>query len=95
MLYSTQCTQVIFGAAGSGASGSSTMSTRLFAAAGTPDQASGGEMSCPSQVYFDGICPPPAKTVDVSVSVMDQPFLEFANEPAGPPTRASRLARIA
>ena len=37
ILYRTQCTQVIFGAAGSGASGSSTIKTRLWASAGTPD----------------------------------------------------------
>ena len=41
---------VIFGASGSGASGSSTMSARLFVPAGAPLQASGGEVSLPSQV---------------------------------------------
>src|SRR5215468_10907335 len=33
------------------------MSARLFAPAGTPLQASGGEVSEPSQVYFAGIDP--------------------------------------
>src|SRR6478609_176398 len=53
------------GAFGSGASGSSTMSTRLLVPAGTPDHASGGERSLPSQVYFAGISAPSAKAVDV------------------------------
>ena len=43
------------GAFGSGASGSSIIRTRLFVPSGTPFQASGGEISTPSQVYFDGI----------------------------------------
>ena len=55
--YSTQCTQVIFGAAGSGASGSSTISARLCAPAGTPSIASGGETSSPSQVCLRGMLP--------------------------------------
>src|SRR5450756_2109633 len=53
--YSTQCTQVILGAAGSGASGSSTIKDRLFVPTGTPVQASGGEIFRPSQVWRAGI----------------------------------------
>src|ERR1035437_669965 len=70
MLYSTQCTQVIFGAAGSGASGSSTISTRLLVAGGIPDQPSCGETSLPSQVFMLGIGPPATKSVDVKVMLM-------------------------
>ncbi len=44
-----------------GASGSSTISTRLWVASGTPDQFTGGEMSAPSQVNSDGIAPPSEK----------------------------------
>jgi hypothetical protein len=51
----TQCTQVILGAAGSGASGSSTIRARLWAAEGTLCQDRGGDISLPSQVYTDGI----------------------------------------
>src|SRR5215471_18146351 len=53
----TQCTQTILGAFGSGASGSSIIRTRLLAPLGTPSQASGGETSSPSQVYFEGMRP--------------------------------------
>ena len=42
-LDNTQCTQVIFGAAGLGASGPSTISASLSASAGTSLHASGGE----------------------------------------------------
>jgi hypothetical protein len=66
-----KCTQVIFRAAGSGASGSSTISTRLLAFGGTPVQASGGDTSCPSQVYLAGISPPWGKAVEVSLRVLD------------------------
>src|SRR5450759_61716 len=59
-LYRIQCTQVVFGASGSGASGSSTISARLLVPAGTLDQASGGDRSSPSQVYRLGIAPPGA-----------------------------------
>src|SRR3989338_1547050 len=55
MLYTTQWTQVILGAFGSGASGSSTISARLFVPAGTPLHASGGETFEPSQVWRAGI----------------------------------------
>ena len=50
MLKSTQCTQTILGAAGSGASGSSTIRARLFVLDGRPDHASGGDRSSPSPV---------------------------------------------
>jgi hypothetical protein len=46
----TQCTHVIFGACGSGASGSSTMITKLLVADGSPSHRSSGELSSPSQV---------------------------------------------
>ncbi len=46
-----------------GASGSSTITARLVAASGTPDQDSGGAMFSPSQVYFDGIAPPSSNAV--------------------------------
>src|SRR5262245_66135978 len=52
---STQWTQVRFGFAGSGASGSSTISAKLLVPAGGADQRSSGEMSCPSQVKRAGI----------------------------------------
>src|SRR5512134_3548169 len=65
MSSSTQCTHVSFGAAGSGASGSSTISTRLFASSGTSANVNGGERSLPSQVYFAGISPPSLNTEDV------------------------------
>jgi hypothetical protein len=64
MLYRTQCTQVIRGAAGSGASGSSTISARLFVPAGTPVHAREGETSFPSQVCNFGIGPFAANAVD-------------------------------
>jgi hypothetical protein len=46
------------------------MSTRPFVFSGTPDQASGGETFCPSQVYFEGIDAPSAKAGDVKRKVM-------------------------
>ena len=69
-LNSTQWTQVILGARGSGASGSSTIRTRLCASHGTPDQLSGGEVSLPSQVYSRGISPPSTKALDTIASAM-------------------------
>jgi hypothetical protein len=54
-LPTTQCTHVVFGAFGSGASGSSTMSAKLFVPSGSPRQASGGEMSFPSHVCLRGM----------------------------------------
>src|SRR5512133_609366 len=54
------------GAAGSGASGSSTISARLLAPLGTPDQASGGDVLAPSQVCRTGIAPPCAKEAERS-----------------------------
>src|SRR5215831_9387105 len=57
MLKTTQCTQTILGAFGSGASGSSIIRTRLLAPLGASSHASGGETSSPSQVYFEGMRP--------------------------------------
>jgi hypothetical protein len=53
MFHATQCTQVPIGA-----SGSSAMSARLLAPAGTSDQLKGGDTSGPSHVYFLGIISP-------------------------------------
>jgi hypothetical protein len=43
------------------------MRTRLFVPSGTPSQASGGEISSPSQVYFGGIWPSCSKAGEVRV----------------------------
>src|SRR5438093_5313854 len=68
-LYATQCTHTTFGAAGSGASGSSTMSAKLFVAAGAPDHESAGETSTPSHVCLRGISPPGPNAVEASLNV--------------------------
>src|SRR5260370_31085964 len=47
----TQCTQVILGALGSGASRSSTIRARLLVPFRTPVQERGGDLSAPSHVY--------------------------------------------
>src|SRR5262249_18214890 len=60
-----QCTQVIFGAFGSGASGSSIISASVLAVLGTPPKESGGTMSSPSQVYRVGISPLWGNAVEV------------------------------
>src|SRR5205085_1040396 len=73
-LYNNQWTHVVFGAAGSGASGSSSISTRLRAPAGTPCQASGGDTPGPSQVYFAGIAAPAANAVEVRMKVIGPSF---------------------
>src|SRR2546429_9446990 len=70
MLWMTQCTHVIFGARGSGASGSSTMSAKVFVPCGAADQFSGGEISAPSQVYCFGMAPLLANAGDVRTSAM-------------------------
>src|SRR5512135_1301965 len=57
MSYRTQCTQVVLGALGSGASGSSTMRAKLFVPAGAPVHSRGGARSSPSQVYAFGMLP--------------------------------------
>src|SRR5262245_53569577 len=62
------------GAAGSGASGSSTMSARLLVAAGAPDQASAGERSSPWQVCGGGISAPSRKPGEVIVRAMEQEY---------------------
>jgi hypothetical protein len=64
MLYATQCVTTRVGFAGSGASGSSTIKAKLFAVAGAPDHASGGETLAPSHVYFGGIGVFAANAVD-------------------------------
>src|SRR4029453_11309958 len=66
MSYSTQCTHVIFGAAGSGASGAWAISGKLFVPAGVSDQASGGATSLPSHVCRRGIAPPAANAEETS-----------------------------
>src|SRR3990172_955188 len=71
MSWSTQCTYVILGALGSGASGSSTMSARLLAPDGTPEKSSGGARSAPSQVWTEGISPPAWKAGEMIVSDME------------------------
>src|SRR5262249_61928250 len=48
---------VIFGAFGSGASGSSTTSAKLFVLPGSPRHASGGDTSLPSHVCLRGMLP--------------------------------------
>ncbi len=68
MSHNTQCTQTRLGAAGSGASGSSTIRARLRVPAGIPDQASGGDDSSPWQVCPAGIDPPCVKAEDVRLS---------------------------
>jgi hypothetical protein len=70
MSYSTQCTQIVFGAWGSGASGSSTMIAKLLVPAGAPLHSRGGARSLPSQVYSSGMSPFGANAGDVSESVM-------------------------
>src|SRR5258707_12649853 len=74
----TQCTHVVLGAMGSGASGSSTTRARLLLRAGTPDQARGGETFSPSHVYFRGIAPPSLKVHDVSDMAIEAPRLSCA-----------------
>src|SRR5687768_6899951 len=70
MSYNTQCTQVVFGALGSGASGSSTMSAKLFVPAGAPLHSRGGARSLPSQVYSLGMSPFGGNAGELSESVM-------------------------
>src|SRR5205807_5006059 len=45
----------------------------------TPDQASGGEISCPSQVYLAAISPPWGKAVEVSLKVTTDASCCWAN----------------
>src|SRR5918994_6079135 len=70
MSYDTQCTQVVFGALESGASGSSTMSAKLLVPAGAPLHARAGARSLPSQVYSLGMSPSGANAGEFSESVM-------------------------
>jgi len=76
-----QCTQAILGA---GASGSSTISARLFAPSGAPANISAGETSLPSQVYFAGIAPICTKSVE-----------PIATDTASPPKADEARNRIA
>jgi hypothetical protein len=41
-----------------GASGSSLINAMLLAISGIPSHINGGDRSCPSHVYFEGIMPP-------------------------------------
>jgi hypothetical protein len=84
MSYNTQCTQVVFGALGSGASGSSTMSAKLFMPAGAPFHSRGGARSLPSQVYSLGMPPFGGNAGELSESVMTASWGS-----AGPPVAAS------
>src|SRR6266496_381338 len=71
MFHATQCTQVPIGA-----SGSSAMSARLLAPAGTSDQLKGGDTSGPSHVYFLGIISP-AVNAELFSSMVLPPYLTF------------------
>ena len=63
----------IFGALGSGASGSSTINARLLVFGGTPDHSNGGERSSPSQrVYTGGIEALLANAEDERVNFMTE-----------------------
>src|SRR5215207_5677703 len=80
MSYNTQCTQVVFGALGSGASGSSTMRAKLFVPAGAPLHSRGGARSLPSQVYSLGMSSFGANAGDLSESVMRASLVRPAPE---------------
>lgn len=66
--------QVMRGAAGSGAPGSSMISTRLPASAGTPLHTSVGEISAPSQLCCLGVSPMLVNAGDESFSAMTRSF---------------------
>src|SRR4030066_1808892 len=91
MLYITQCTHVILGASGSGASGSSTINARLFEPAGTPAQSSSGEIFRPSQEWRTGIAP--SCLNDGDVMVMGMTMSSFS--PVGRLVLASATVRAA
>src|SRR4051812_38796560 len=74
----TQCTHVFFGAAGSGASGSSTTRAKLFVPGGPPDHVRGGETVSPSHVYLRGIAVPSLKPDEVSDIAIEAPLFSFA-----------------
>src|SRR5437773_2179849 len=96
MFWMTQCTHVIFGARGSGASGSSTMSAKVFVPCGAADQLSGGEISAPSQVYCFGMAPLLANAGDVRTSAMARvstPHRLYASRDFGKPSRLAKLRR--
>lgn len=57
-----------------GASGSSTISTKLLTAFGASLHLSDGEMSCLSQVYFVGmVCPSANASVAISMFIVSPP----------------------
>src|SRR3990172_4303745 len=91
MLYITQCTHVVLGASGSGASGSSTINARLFEPAGTPAQSSSGEIFRPSQVWRAGIAPSCLNDGDVMVMGM----MMFSFSPGNKLVLASATVRAA
>src|SRR5688572_23119763 len=97
MSYNTQCTQAVFGALGSGASGSSTMSAKLLVPAGAPLHSRGGARSLPSQVYSLGMSPFGANAGDVSESVMGAPGIseDVHNLPAADPRQETRSRCLA
>src|ERR1700747_281651 len=68
-LYNTQCTHVPMGA-----SGSSQISARLLAAAGTPSHCTGGDTLAPSHEYLVGITSPARKTELVIAIAMSNAF---------------------
>src|SRR3989338_7059533 len=77
------------GAFGSGASGSSTISAKLFVPAGAPGPASGGEISRPSQVYGGGISPLCANALEVSISGMG--WISARRTPRASPNHSPHL----
>src|SRR5207244_7358369 len=75
------------GARGSGASGSSTIRTRLFVPGGSPVHSRGGETSLPSQVKRAGIAPPGAKADEVSANPMGSSSRSLRLSPLEAPQR--------
>src|SRR3990172_6494555 len=66
-----------------GASGSSIIRVKLFAAVGAPSHESGGERSAPSQVYGLGMVPPSLKAVLFIVkTITSPPFCAETSAPA-------------
>lgn len=70
MLYRTHCTRSSSAQPDQGASGSSTISARLWVLAGTPDHVSGGDWSLPSQVCWPGMSAFWANALEVSCLVV-------------------------
>src|SRR5207342_1170056 len=84
----TQCTQVRCGAAGSGASGSSTINARLRVPTGTSAHCSAGEMSPPSQVWRVGMAALSAKPGEASFIDMAFVLVSLQAEVAATRARA-------